>query len=109
MALLEQQSLDEIAAFFGTMDLRVVIHNDAPVYTPVELRRLPSEIRRELRRKDRPTHWAALAKPDGRIVARWYGSGMSDEDATRSAARRWRVEEIGSEAENNPPAGGRLP
>jgi hypothetical protein len=52
-------------------------------------------------RKDRPTHSAALAKPDGRVVARWYGSGMGEEAAIRSAARRWRVEQIGSGAERN--------
>jgi hypothetical protein len=109
VALLEHESLDEIAAFFATMDLHVVIHSDAPVYTPEKLRRLPSKVRRELRKKDQPTHWAALAKPDGRIVARWYGSGTGDEDAIRSAARRWRIEQIGSEAENNPQSGDRLP
>jgi hypothetical protein len=109
VTLLEQRSLDEIAAFFSSMDLRIVIHADAPTYTPEELRELPSEVRRELRRKDQPTHWAALAKPDGRIVARWYGSGMGDDDAIRSAARRWRVEQMGSQAENDPPTGGRRP
>jgi hypothetical protein len=109
VTLLEQRSLEEIASFFVAMHLRIVIHTYAPSYTPEELRRLPSEVRRELRRKDRPTHWAALAKPDGRIVARWYGSGDGDDDAIRSAARRWRVEQIGSEAENNPRASGGLP
>jgi hypothetical protein len=85
VALLEHESLGEIAAFFATMDLRIVIHADAPVYTAEELHRLPSKVRRELRKEHQPTHWAALAKPDGRIVARWYGSGTGDEDAIRSA------------------------
>lgn len=40
------------------------------------------------------THWAdLLASEDGRIIARSYGSGMSDSQAKRSALRRWVVEE----------------
>jgi len=104
--LLEQRSLEEINQFFGVMDIDIVVHGEAPTRTPDEIRRLPSSIRRTLRSRDQPTHWAALTKPDGRSVARWYGSGHDEESAIRSAARRWRVEQIGSEAENNPPLRG---
>jgi hypothetical protein len=100
VALLEQRSLAEIAEFFESHQLRVIVHTDAWVPSADERRRLPSSLRRELR-KDRPTHWAALTKPDGELVARWYGSGMGEEAAIRSAARRWRVEQIGSEAESD--------
>ena len=103
VALLEHQSLDEIVAYFETMDLHISIRSDAPVYTPEEMLCLSNVVRRQLRKKDQPTCWAALAARDGRIVARWCGSGMTDEDAIRSAAKRWRVEQIGTQAENDPP------
>jgi hypothetical protein len=101
--LLEQMSLEEISQFFGAMEIEIVVHGEAPTRTPDEIRRLPSSIRKTLRSNDQPTHWAALTRPDGRNIARWYGSGLDEESAIRSAAKRWRVEQIGSEAENNPP------
>jgi hypothetical protein len=67
----------------------------SPVPRPEEWRRLSREERRA-RRADRSTHWADLGDR-----WRWYGSGTSHEDAIRSAARRWRVEPIGSGAERN--------
>lgn len=108
MSLLEERSLGEIAEFFETVGIRILVHLNRYEPSNDELRRMSSEARRYWRRTDLPTHWAALTKLDGSVIARWYGSGYDDEDATRSAARRYRIEQIGSEAEHRPP-GDRLP
>jgi len=94
--LIERQPLAEIEAFFEGRGFRLKVDTAAPpTPTAEEIRRMPSIVRKALRDRKRkpPSHWVHLCGLDGTIVARWYGSGDSPEDAIRSAAARWRVEQ----------------
>jgi hypothetical protein len=100
--LLEQMPMEEIASYFSGHGLSVVVHDEPPSMTDSERRQLRSSTRRRLDREKQPTHWAALVRSDGESVARWYGSGDDEESAVRSAAKRWRIEEVGWDNQRKP-------
>jgi hypothetical protein len=76
--------------------MRTEVHTEQPpTPTPDELRSMPSRARRVLRRQQQhpPKYWVDILRLDGAVAHRWYGLGTTSEDAIRSAAERWRVEE----------------
>lgn len=91
--LLEHRPIASILAYFETKGLPLTVHTSPPEQPPTEkLRRLPRPVRRAIE-TDASTHWVALGS-----VARHYGSGRSEEEAIRSAARRYRVEQAPEDA-----------
>ena len=93
--LLEHLPLDEIVAYFAAQGLQPRLHAEAP---PKPTRQERRKLLRELRDGPPPyAHWVALGS-----VARWYGGGDTEEDALRSAARRWRIEQIGTDNQRKP-------
>lgn len=86
--LLERRPLDSILAYFEARDLPLRVHTAPPVPpTREELLRLPREVRHALQ-ADESTHWVDLGE-----VAHHYGQGRNEEEAIRSAARRFRIEQ----------------
>ena len=92
---LEHLPLDEIVAYFAAQGLSPRVHTEAPpTLTSEERRRLP----RGLRHGPPPhAHWVDLSS-----AVCWYGGGDTKEDALRSAAQRWRIEQIGIGNERKP-------
>ncbi len=93
--LLEHLPLDEISAYFSARGLNPTVHTEAPpTPTAADQRRLP----RKLRHGAPPhSHWVDLSP-----TVRWYGSGDTEEAAVRSAAQRWRIEQVGNDNERGP-------
>lgn len=86
--LLEDRPLSEILAYFEARDLTLTVHTSPPEPPSGErIRRLPRAVRRALD-TDQSTHWVDLGS-----VAHHYGRGLTEEDAIRSAARRYRIEQ----------------
>ncbi len=91
--LLEHRPIAAIRAYFETKGLPLTVHASPPKPPSGEqMRRLPRSVRRAIE-TDTSTHWVALGR-----VARHYGSGRSEEEAIRSAAKRYRVEEAPEDA-----------
>ncbi len=85
--LFEDWPVAAIEAYFEKHGLALRVHTSPPKpRSSDELRRLPREVRRAIK-TDTSTHWVAL----GRM--RHYGRGRSPDEAIRSAARRYRVEQ----------------
>ena len=86
--LFEHRPVETILAYFEAKGLTLTVHTSPPEsLSAEELRRLPRSVRRAID-SDASTHWADLGG-----VARHYGSGSNEEEAIRSAARRYRIEE----------------
>jgi hypothetical protein len=96
VALLERQTPSEIEAFFAAQGFRLEVTTEPPTPPSADVRRRMSGIERnawQTLERHPPKHWADLCRLDGTLVQRWYGSGMSPEEAIRRAAARWRVEQ----------------
>ncbi len=86
--LLEDRPIAAIQAYFEAKGLPLTVHMSPPDRSSDdEMRRLPRSVRRAVE-TDTSTHWVALGP-----MARHYGSGCSEEEAIRSAAKRYRIEE----------------
>ncbi len=91
--LLENQPLASILAYFEERGLALTVHTSPPLPpSPEEMRRLPRVVRRAIE-EDESTHWADLG-----ALARHYGRGGTEEEAIRSAARRYRIEQAPEDA-----------
>ncbi len=90
MALIEQGSLAEILQFFDQRGMPLEVTTTPPSFSEAELLRMSSDARRSLR-THQPTHWASLGGIE------FYGSGDSEDAAIRSAAKRFRIEQIGTD------------
>lgn len=85
--LFEDRPVAAIEAYFERHGLALRVHTSPPKPpSRGEERRLPCLVGRSIE-IDTSTHWAAL----GRL--RHYGKGHSPDEAIRSAARRYRVEQ----------------
>lgn len=91
MTLPEDSPPDQIVGWLRDQGWELALHADSPPRGDV------SHVPRALRALPRFTHWADLVSIEtGSIVARWYGGGMDEAQAVRSAGRRWRAEQGGS-------------
>ena len=96
--LIEELPIDVIEEFFAERGLLIFSHQVSPRRPDASSwRRLPREIRRRLTSEPTPTDWVDLRAVGGETVHRWYGSGSSPNEALRSAARRYRVEQLGTD------------
>jgi hypothetical protein len=87
MSLPEDGSPEQIVRWFRDQGLDLTLHSQAPPRGDV------SKVPRALRVLPRFTHWADLVSVEsGGVVGPWYGGGMDEADAVRSAGRRWRAE-----------------
>ena len=84
----EDSSPEEIVSWFRDQGWELTLHIEA---LPLEdVPRLP----RAIRKVPRFSHWADLVSVEtGNVVARWYGGGMNEAEAVKSARRRWRTEQ----------------
>jgi len=87
MRLPEDGPPAEIVDWFRDHGWQLKLHKEAPPKGDV------SHVPRALRVLPRFTHWADLVSIEtGNVVTRWYGGGMDDAQAVKSAGRRWRAE-----------------
>lgn len=105
MAQSEGPPLAEIERFFLDRDFDIVVHQEPPPNPTDEQWRSMSSIERKARRHLSYSHWADLRQRVTLRPVRWYGGGMSDEEAVRSAYARWCVEQEGG----SPPGERSLP
>lgn len=85
--LFEDRPVAAIEAYFEKHDLALRVHTSPPKPpSSGEKRRLPRLVRRAIE-TDTSTHWAELGG------VRHYGKGHSPDEAIRSAARRYRIEQ----------------
>ena len=88
MTLPEDSPPEQIVGWFRDHGWELTLHTDAPPRGDV------SHVPRALRVLPRFTHWADLVSVEtGGVVTRWYGGGMDEAQAVRSAGRRWRTEQ----------------
>jgi hypothetical protein len=104
MALPEDGPLDEITTFFRDLGFSLESHNERPPYVD------PRTVPRIARSAPTYTHWVALVSlATGETAHRWWGGGMSEEAAIRSARARWRYQEEPSPTQRQPGAPRHLP
>ncbi|MCU1492798.1 MAG: hypothetical protein JWO62_562 [Acidimicrobiaceae bacterium] len=104
MVLPEDGPLDEITAFFREVGFSLSAHGEPP--PKIDPRTLP----RIARRPPPYTHWVALVSlATGETAHRWWGGGMSEEAAIRSARARWRYQEEPSPSQPTPGEPRKLP
>ena len=87
--LLEDLPIQEIKAFFEDRGYTIAVGSQGwfrPTYQ--EWRRLPRSVRRAVRRNSH-TFWAHLGS------VRAFGSGVTEQEAIRAAAKRYRYEQLG--------------
>lgn len=83
----EPSTPEQIVAWFRDNGWELRLHMDRPP------RGDTSSVPRALRVLPRFTHWADLVSIEtGTVVARWYGGGMDEAQAVKSARRRWQAE-----------------
>jgi hypothetical protein len=88
MTLPEDGLPEQIVGWFRDHGWALTLHTDPPP------RGDASGVPQALRLLPRFTHWADLVSLEtGSVVARWYGGGMDEAQAVRSAGRRWRTEQ----------------
>ena len=93
MTLSEDSPPEQIVRWFRDNGWELKLHTEAPPRGDV------SNVPRALRVLPRFSHWADLVSLEtGGVVSRWYGGGMDEAQAIRSAARRSRAEEGQAEA-----------
>ena len=88
--------MPDIEAFFASRGFRLQPTAEGPPSrSSDELRRMPSRLQAAYRdiEEHPPAIWMNLCRLDGTTVHPWYGAGESREQALRSAARRWRIEQ----------------
>lgn len=84
MTLAEESPPEEIAGWFRDQGWRLALHTDSPPRGDAD------HVPRALRVLPRFSHWVDLVSIEtGAVVTRWYGGGMSEAQAVRSAGRRW--------------------
>lgn len=86
VALPEDEPVAQIKKWFADLGFDLVTHTEPPV------RPDPQTVSMAERSAPEFSHWCAL-----RPGPRWYGGGWSEEEAIRSARKRWRVEQEGVE------------
>jgi len=87
MTLSENSSPEQIVSWFRDNGWGLTLHTDPPPRGDV------SNVPRALRVLPRFSHWADLVSLEtGPVVTRWYGGGMDEAQAVKSAGRRWRAE-----------------
>lgn len=63
---------------------------------------MSSQEKRSVLKQPHPTRWTDLVDAAGNVIAPWYGSGFTHDDAVRSAAKRWRIEQVGTDNQRRP-------
>ncbi len=87
MSLPEESPPEQIVGWFRDHGWALTLHTDQPPRGDV------THVPRALRVLPRFDHWADLVSLEtGGVVTRWYGGGMDEAQAVRSAGRRWRIE-----------------
>ena len=87
MTLPEDSPPEQIVGWFRDHGWSLTLHTDQPP------RGDAGHVPRALRVLPRFNHWADLVSLEtGSVVTRWYGGGMDETQAVRSAGRRWRTE-----------------
>jgi hypothetical protein len=88
MTLPEDSSPRQIVDWFREHGWELKLHMESPPRGDV------SNVPRALRVLQRFNHWADLVSVEtGDVVSRWYGGGMDEAQALKSAMRRWRTEQ----------------
>ena len=91
--LFEDMPVSVIEAYFDKQGLALQVHSFPPEPpSSSEKRRLPRLVRRAVE-TDTSTHWADLDR------MRHYGKGHSPDEAIRSAAKRYRIEQAPDDLE----------
>lgn len=91
MTLPEENPPEQIVGWFRDHGWELTLHRNPPP------RGDTSSVPRAIRVLPRFTHWADLVSLDtGKVVAGWYGGGMGEAQALRSAERRWWTEQAQS-------------
>ena len=87
MTLPHDSPPEQIVGWFREHGWDLALHTEAPP------RGDASDVPRALRTLPRFGHWADLVSLEtGDVVTRWYGGGMDEAQAVRSARRRWLAE-----------------
>ena len=90
---LEDRPIADILDYFAGKGLPLTVHSSPPDPLSADrLRTLPRSVRRAIE-SDESSHWADLG-----TIAHHYGAGRSEDDAIRSAARRYRIEQAPEDA-----------
>lgn len=93
MTLPEDGPPEQIVGWFRDHGWELRLHMESPPRGDV------SNVPRALRVLPRFNHWADLVSAKTATVeTRWYGGGVDDAQAIRSAGRRWRTEHPGDES-----------
>jgi hypothetical protein len=94
MALPEDGPLPDIHKFFAQRGLRVIVHENPPREPVIPGGVTPHAVDRALRPQQGVVHPLGRSAAHRLVrVTRWYGAGVSEEDAVRRARARWRVEQ----------------
>jgi len=84
----EDASAEEVVGWFRGHGWELTLHTEQP---PIDD---GSRLPRAVRKSPNFTHWADLVSArTGNVVARWYGGGLNEAEAVKSALRRWRTEQ----------------
>ncbi len=83
---LEDRPIAAIKAYFESRGLPLTVHTSKPERPSNDEMRLHRSVRRAIQ-NDVSTHWVDLGRTSH------YGSGRSEDEAIRSAAKRYRVEQ----------------
>lgn len=88
--LIEDSSLDEIVAYFERAGIKIKVHKERPPDPPAGGSRHGAE------------WWVDLHAGDAGGGWPHFGSGEDQEGAIRSAAARWRIEQVGLNNQRQP-------
>ena len=88
--LIEDSSLDEIVAYFERAGIQIRVHNERPSNSPA------GDSRR------RAEWWVDLLAGDDGVGWPHFGRGEDQGGAIRSAAARWRIEQVGLNNQRKP-------
>lgn len=100
--LIEDSSLDDIAAYFEDARIEIRIHNDGPTRPRSHGRPRQPTGSGSPPRGEELNWWVDLIGREGRPVWPHFGSGEDRESAIRSAAARWRIEQVGLDNQRRP-------
>ena len=85
---LERRSIDDIREYFESKGLTLTLHTSSPEGTLSDQTQLSPNAERATRVTRPVMYWVSLGD-----VARHYGRGRTEDEAIRSAARRYRIEQ----------------